>query len=244
MASLAERSISHDLLRDASGLSAADLDAGLREAVSHHLLVADPAPGAESYAFRHALLREAVHDDLLPGERVRLHSRLAALLARRDDTPPGWPPRLARHSLAATTCRGRSRRRYGPPRRPPAARPGRDAGPRRAGTGAVVRRRGPRAAHRGHRERADPGGGLGGERLGRSGTGPPPSGPARSGSPTSAGIRGPGPRRAGTTRCGCSTAGPGWTRRWPRPRRPSSCSPGARPTRSWPGLTPCSRGRT
>ncbi len=123
VASLAERSISHDLLRDASGLSAADLDAGLREAVSHHLLVADPAPGAESYAFRHALLREAVHDDLLPGERVRLHSRLAALLARRDDAP-GVAAALARHSLAAhdlpralaasVRAAEEARRRHGP----------------------------------------------------------------------------------------------------------------------------------
>lgn len=100
MASLAERNIPHDLLRDAAELSAADLEEGLREAVSHHLLVPDPAPGAESYAFRHALLREAVHDDLLPGERVRLHARLTALLARRADDP-GVAAALARHALAA-----------------------------------------------------------------------------------------------------------------------------------------------
>ncbi|PKB30984.1 putative ATPase [Pseudonocardia alni] len=100
VASLAERSIPHDLLRDASELSAAELEAGLREAVSHHLLVPDPAPGAESYAFRHALLREAVHDDLLPAERVRLHARLTALLAGRDDDP-GVAAALARHALAA-----------------------------------------------------------------------------------------------------------------------------------------------
>lgn len=123
VASLAERSISHDLLRDASELSAVDLDAGLREAVSHHLLVADPAPGAESYAFRHALLREAVHDDLLPGERVRLHARLAELLARRDDAP-GVAAALARHALAAhdlpralaasVRAAEEARRRHGP----------------------------------------------------------------------------------------------------------------------------------
>ncbi|NWJ73570.1 AAA family ATPase [Pseudonocardia sp. ICBG1122] len=100
VASLAERNIPHDLLRDAAELSAADLEEGLREAVSHHLLVPDPAPGAESYAFRHALLREAVHDDLLPGERVRLHARLTALLARRADDP-GVAAALARHALAA-----------------------------------------------------------------------------------------------------------------------------------------------
>ena len=31
-------------------------------------------------AFRHALLREAIYNDLLPGERTRLHARLAELL--------------------------------------------------------------------------------------------------------------------------------------------------------------------
>ncbi|WP_224392259.1 AAA family ATPase [Pseudonocardia sp. ICBG1293] len=119
IASLAERSISHDLLREASELSGADLDAGLREAVSHHLLVPDPAPGTESYAFRHALLREAVHDDLLPGERVRLHARLTELLARRDGDP-GVAPRSPGTHWPRTTCRGRSRRRSGRPRRPTA----------------------------------------------------------------------------------------------------------------------------
>ncbi|MEJ8280163.1 ATP-binding protein, partial [Pseudonocardia spirodelae] len=100
VASLAERRIPHDLLRDASGLPAAELAEGLREAVSHHLLVPDPAPGAEYYAFRHALLREAVHDDLLPGERVTLHARLAELLAPREGEP-GVAAELARHALAA-----------------------------------------------------------------------------------------------------------------------------------------------
>ena len=55
--------------------------AGLREAVDHHLLVAvtDP-PG---YAFRHALLAEATYDQLLPGERQRLHGIWAEVLEER-----------------------------------------------------------------------------------------------------------------------------------------------------------------
>ena len=39
-------------------------DEALREAVEHHLLV---PTGEDGYAFRHALLREAVYDELLPG---------------------------------------------------------------------------------------------------------------------------------------------------------------------------------
>ena len=40
--------------------------------------------GDETYAFRHALMREAVYEDLLPGERGGLHVRLAEAL---EDNP-------------------------------------------------------------------------------------------------------------------------------------------------------------
>ncbi|OSY40931.1 regulatory LuxR family protein [Pseudonocardia autotrophica] len=100
VASLAERRIPHDLLRDAAELSADELAAGLREAVSHHVLVPVRTDDQDAYAFRHALLREAVHDDLLPGERVRRHARLAELLAARGDEP-GTAADLARHAVAA-----------------------------------------------------------------------------------------------------------------------------------------------
>lgn len=42
--------------------------------------------GVEGYAFRHALLAEAVYDDLLPGERARIHAayaQAARMLAQR-----------------------------------------------------------------------------------------------------------------------------------------------------------------
>ena len=34
----------------------------------------------DGYVFRHALLREVVHEDLLPGQHTRLHARFAAVL--------------------------------------------------------------------------------------------------------------------------------------------------------------------
>src|SRR4029453_274287 len=52
------------------------------EAVHHPLLVVSDDG---RYRFRHALLREAVLADLLPGERVRLHGSIAADLG----PPPG-----------------------------------------------------------------------------------------------------------------------------------------------------------
>ncbi|MFD9389990.1 AAA family ATPase [Streptomyces sp. NPDC060000] len=79
-AAVAGRRVEHDLLRDAVGLPEDELESALREAVGHQLLVAGD-DGA--YAFRHALAREAVYADLLPGERSRLHGAFAALLAAR-----------------------------------------------------------------------------------------------------------------------------------------------------------------
>ena len=96
MASAAGRHVSHRALAAVAGLGEADLDAGLRDAVEHHVLVPVEAGG---YAFRHALLGETVYDDLLPGERVRAHERYAAALA--DDRTLGTWAELARHADAA-----------------------------------------------------------------------------------------------------------------------------------------------
>lgn len=79
-AAVAGRRVEHDLLRDAVQLSEEELESALREAVGRQLLV----PGDDAtYSFRHALAREAVYADLLPGERVRLHGAFAKLLAGR-----------------------------------------------------------------------------------------------------------------------------------------------------------------
>ncbi|KRE52777.1 hypothetical protein ASG70_15620 [Phycicoccus sp. Soil748] len=96
MASAAGRHVSHRALAAVAGLGEAELDAGLRDAVEHHVLV--PGEGG-GYAFRHALLGETVYDDLLPGERVRAHERYAAALAE-DRTLGTWAD-LARHAEAA-----------------------------------------------------------------------------------------------------------------------------------------------
>ncbi|MFE1286112.1 AAA family ATPase [Streptomyces sp. NPDC058751] len=77
-AAVAGRRVEHELLREAVQLPEEELESALREAVGHQLLV----PGDDAtYSFRHALTREAVYADLLPGERVRLHGRFAGLLA-------------------------------------------------------------------------------------------------------------------------------------------------------------------
>ncbi|WP_443049906.1 helix-turn-helix transcriptional regulator [Streptomyces sp. NBC_00287] len=79
-AAVAGRRVEHDLLRDAAGLPEGELESALREALGRQLLV--PGDG-DTYSFRHALAREAVYADLLPGERSRLHGAFARLLAGR-----------------------------------------------------------------------------------------------------------------------------------------------------------------
>ncbi|MGI8577597.1 MAG: ATP-binding protein [Nocardioidaceae bacterium] len=95
-ASVAGRRVSHTLLSHVVELDPAVLDVALRSAVESNILV--PA-GADGYAARHALLAEAVYDDLLPGERARLHAAYAAALRGHDI--PGTAAELARHARAA-----------------------------------------------------------------------------------------------------------------------------------------------
>ena len=71
----------------------------LQEAVSHHLLAVDGA----GCRFRHALVREALYDDLLPGERERLHAAAVRLLQADQRRVPEHVRQtlLAYHASAA-----------------------------------------------------------------------------------------------------------------------------------------------
>jgi DNA-binding CsgD family transcriptional regulator len=85
IASTGGRRIGHALLAAVSGLDPDQLSRVLRPAVTANTLVTE----ADDYVFRHALIREAVHDDLLPGEHGRLHARFAeAIDADRGLVPP------------------------------------------------------------------------------------------------------------------------------------------------------------
>ena len=97
------RALDEAALAAVTGLDETVLRAALRQAVSEQVIVAR-AEG--SYGFRHALLREALYDDLLPGERGALHTALADHLERETELGDA-DERLARvlsiafHHLAA-----------------------------------------------------------------------------------------------------------------------------------------------
>ena len=88
--------IRHDLLASVSGLDGEDLDAALRTALDHHTLEVAPPDG---YGFRHALVGEAVLDDMLPGERARVHRAFAETLSAHPD----WAPASQRAGHAAAS---------------------------------------------------------------------------------------------------------------------------------------------
>ncbi len=101
-AAVAGRSVPDKLLAEVAGVGDAEFYAGLREAVESHLLVVDHT--GRGYTFRHALTRDAVYEDMLPGERGGLHAAYGEALTREpglagDDA--AVPAALAHHWYAA-----------------------------------------------------------------------------------------------------------------------------------------------
>jgi DNA-binding CsgD family transcriptional regulator len=95
-ASVSGRRVSHALLAEVAGVTDAELDLALREAVELNVLV---PTSNDYYRFRHALLAEAVYDDLLPGERVRMHAAYVDALS--SGRANGTAAELARHARVA-----------------------------------------------------------------------------------------------------------------------------------------------
>ena len=86
VASAAGERVGHALLAAVTGLDNAGLARGLRPAVAANVLLTD----SDGFMFRHALIREAMHDELLPGEGSQLHSRFAEVIGADPAlVPPG-----------------------------------------------------------------------------------------------------------------------------------------------------------
>lgn len=115
--------IEHQLLAAVLDGPEDELIDALRSAVGSNILQLDK--DGEGYRFRHALVREAVSDDLLPGERHRINRRFAAALeadpalVRGTNGRPGWPTTGTRPTIRPGRCRPRWTR----PGRPGAATP-------------------------------------------------------------------------------------------------------------------------
>ncbi len=96
------RRLDETVLAEITGIEHESLQTALREAVAEQVL---EAADDGRFHFRHALLREALVDDLLPGERVELHLALARLLeeqtAADEDRQAQLAATIAGHYAAA-----------------------------------------------------------------------------------------------------------------------------------------------
>lgn len=90
------RQIPHTALAQVVDLPDERLERAIREAVEANILL---SVGNSAYTFRHALLAEAIYDDLLPGECTRLHASFSQAIA--DGRIIGSAAELARHARAA-----------------------------------------------------------------------------------------------------------------------------------------------
>ncbi len=89
VASVAGARVGHRLLAEAVALPEQRVTEALRELVEHHLLVPTSPDETPGYGFRHALVQEAVYEELLPTERTALHARYARALDAQAGRAPG-----------------------------------------------------------------------------------------------------------------------------------------------------------
>lgn len=101
VASVAGPAVNHRLLAEVVELDEPTLTDAVRAVVDAHLLLPTRPEESPGYRFRHELLREAVYEDLLPNERMRLHAAFADALESIpeawNDDPAGIGAQLAHH---------------------------------------------------------------------------------------------------------------------------------------------------
>ncbi|MDL4820964.1 helix-turn-helix transcriptional regulator [Actinomadura opuntiae] len=98
--------LAHRFLASVTGLDDLALEDAIRPAVERGLLLTE----GDGYAFRHALLRQAVYEDVLPSARARLHKRSGAAL----QADPGLVPdgRAAAEEAAHWCAAGQKERAF------------------------------------------------------------------------------------------------------------------------------------
>jgi len=79
-----------------------EIDTAARDAVAASILTVDDT----AYEFRHALVRDAIHGELLPGERVRFHTAYARALEEAPGIGTAPAAEISHHWMAAHDIRG------------------------------------------------------------------------------------------------------------------------------------------
>jgi tetratricopeptide (TPR) repeat protein len=87
VAAVAGQQVDHELLAAVAGQRPERLIEPLREAIGRQVLVVEE--GGDTYRFRHALVQEAIYDDLLPVQRGPLHAAYAGALTARIERRGG-----------------------------------------------------------------------------------------------------------------------------------------------------------
>ena len=96
------REFTYPLLAAVSPVPEPELRAALARLAAAELVFARGEPPEASYAFKHALVRDAAHESLLRARRQELHARIARALEERfPETAEAEPEFLARHCTEA-----------------------------------------------------------------------------------------------------------------------------------------------
>ena len=121
VASVGGARVGHRLLAEVVALQGERVTEAIRELVEHHLLVPTSPDETPGYAFRHALVQEAVYEGLLPSERTDLHASYARAIDAQAAHAPGDQAAVAaqaahhwllahdlEHALPAAAAAGRA----------------------------------------------------------------------------------------------------------------------------------------
>jgi class 3 adenylate cyclase/predicted ATPase len=96
------RRFPYGLLRTVSGIDDAALQAALEQLAEADILLVQGLPPDSDYRFKHALIQDAAHENLLRSRRQVLHRRVAEILRDRfPDTARAEPEVLAHHFMQA-----------------------------------------------------------------------------------------------------------------------------------------------
>ena len=93
------REFTYPLLAAVSPLPEAELQAALDRLAAAELVFSRGTPPEASYAFKHALVRDAAHESLLKAQRQQLHARIARVLEERFPETVDGRARAARPAL-------------------------------------------------------------------------------------------------------------------------------------------------